>query len=131
MSEQKPRRFGFLRRNPSEDEMRVWVDPATTQNISAGGGANVLTPPGVVSGTAGAVPGSNSIDADAVLSRKPPHPSSIFYYYDLRTGHVLEGPKGSWQYRLGPYDTPYEAANALEIARERNAQWERQNKAWR
>lgn len=32
--------------------------------------------------------------------------------------------------RLGPFDTKEEAANALEIARERNEQWDRDEDEW-
>lgn len=32
--------------------------------------------------------------------------------------------------RLGPFDTEAEAANALEIARERNEQWDRDEDEW-
>ena len=99
--------------------MRVWVPPEDS-DFGQEGGVDQIEPAPVAAGAHAA----ESAPADQ-------HATSIFYYYDLRTGQVLEGPKGSWQHRLGPYHSPYEAGRALHIARERNAEWERQEKAWR
>ncbi|MBB3114987.1 hypothetical protein [Corynebacterium bovis] len=43
------------------------------------------------------------------------------WYYDTKTGEVSQGVGGGWDSRMGPYDTREEAAHALEIARERTA----------
>jgi len=106
--EQSPTRARSIWRrkpkNPSEDELRVWVDPELASGVDAGIGQEA----GVDQST-----------------------GEVLYYYDLRTKQVLEGPRGSWQYRLGPYESPYDAARALSIAKQRNIEWEKQNKAWR
>lgn len=39
------------------------------------------------------------------------------WYYDTKTGEVLQGKTDSWTNRMGPYDTQEEAAAALETAR--------------
>ncbi len=41
------------------------------------------------------------------------------YWYNERTGEVEEGPQSLAVYRIGPFDTPEEAARALEIVSER------------
>jgi len=53
------------------------------------------------------------------------------FYYLLSTGQVVEGPQGSWRDRIGPYPTREAAANALQQARQRDAAWEAQTKAYR
>ena len=55
------------------------------------------------------------------------------YYFNTSTGEVELGYVSGVSHRMGPYDTREEAARALEIARERNAQWEAQEaqeRAW-
>ncbi|MDR2703308.1 MAG: hypothetical protein LBB58_03050 [Cellulomonadaceae bacterium] len=123
MSDPKSERGWFRHKKvPPAPEFKVWVDPNSPEGVAA-------------SVAAGAGSGS-MIDAlgrphEEVYNTEPEHPDSRFFYYDLRTGQVLEGPKGSWQHRLGPYKTPYEAREALEIARERNLAWDRQTMAWK
>lgn len=46
------------------------------------------------------------------------------WYYCLHHGKVEEGPECPAKDRLGPYDSPEEAARALETAHERTAAWE-------
>lgn len=46
------------------------------------------------------------------------------YYYNVATGEVERGYESDWTHRMGPYDTAAEAADALEIAKARNAAWE-------
>jgi hypothetical protein len=53
------------------------------------------------------------------------------FYYLLKTGEVVEGPKGSWRDRIGPYPTREAAANALLQAKHRDAAWEAQTKAYK
>ncbi|WIM70172.1 hypothetical protein QP028_12765 [Corynebacterium suedekumii] len=43
------------------------------------------------------------------------------WYFDPTTGSVEQGKVGSWDERMGPYDTREEAARALEVAEARNA----------
>ncbi|WP_426706694.1 SPOR domain-containing protein [Corynebacterium auriscanis] len=43
------------------------------------------------------------------------------WYYDTKTGEVLQGKNDSWSNRMGPYDTQAEAAAALETARKNTA----------
>ena len=52
------------------------------------------------------------------------------YYYNLETGKVERGLVSDWTDRLGPYRTHDEAANALELARQRNEAWEEQDREW-
>ena len=52
------------------------------------------------------------------------------YYYNLVTGKVEHGPVSGWIERIGPYPTYDAAAHALQIARERNEEWQRQNEEW-
>jgi hypothetical protein len=49
------------------------------------------------------------------------------WYYCLTHKRVEHGPGCPDRNRMGPYDTETEAANALQHARERNEQWEREN----
>jgi len=53
------------------------------------------------------------------------------FYYILSSGTVVEGPQGSWRNRIGPYPTREAAAAALELAKNRDAAWEAQTKAFR
>lgn len=43
------------------------------------------------------------------------------WYFNPGTGDVAQGKIGSWDTRMGPYDTREEAARALEIAQARTA----------
>ncbi len=60
-------------------------------------------------------------------------PAERKYYYNVRTGKVEQGYVSGVTHRMGPYDTPEEAARALETARARNQQWEEEDareRAW-
>ncbi|MBA2948722.1 hypothetical protein [Streptomyces himalayensis] len=46
------------------------------------------------------------------------------WYYCLEHKKVEEGPECPGKDRFGPYATPAEAQRALDIAAERNLQWE-------
>lgn len=52
------------------------------------------------------------------------------WYYNLLTGKVEEGAGSPNSERLGPFETEREAALALEKARLRNEEWDKQNAAW-
>ncbi|WIM67031.1 hypothetical protein QP027_07805 [Corynebacterium breve] len=51
------------------------------------------------------------------------------YFYNPKTGEVTQGKEGSWDDRMGPYDTEQEARDALKIAEARNQQAEAQEEA--
>lgn len=53
------------------------------------------------------------------------------YWYNLKTGEVERGRISLWSQRMGPYDTPEEAAAALERAAERNQEWEDEDEEYR
>lgn len=60
-------------------------------------------------------------------------PAEHKYYYNVATGQVERGLVSGVTHRMGPYDTPEEAARALETARARNAAWEEEEareRAW-
>lgn len=42
------------------------------------------------------------------------------WYYNPSTGEVTQGKEGSWDDRMGPYDSEAEARNAIDIAQQRN-----------
>ncbi|MEV6110855.1 hypothetical protein AB0M28_40110 [Streptomyces sp. NPDC051940] len=46
------------------------------------------------------------------------------WYYCLEHKKVEEGPECPAKNRLGPYPTPEAAAHAIEIADERNEEWD-------
>ncbi|WP_335931932.1 hypothetical protein [Streptomyces sp. PTD5-9] len=46
------------------------------------------------------------------------------WYYCLRHQKVEEGPDCPAKDRFGPYASPEEARHAMDIARERNTEWE-------
>ncbi len=48
-------------------------------------------------------------------------PEDLKWYFDPTTGEVTQGKEGSWDDRMGPYDTREEAAGALDIAAARTA----------
>ncbi|WP_018024540.1 hypothetical protein [Corynebacterium ulceribovis] len=52
------------------------------------------------------------------------------WYYDLETGEVSDQLIGSWETRLGPYDSYEEAKHALDIAKQRNEAADDKEKAW-
>ncbi|MDO5724173.1 MAG: SPOR domain-containing protein [Flaviflexus sp.] len=52
------------------------------------------------------------------------------YYYNTETGEVEQGRCSLWSKVMGPYPTAEEAARALEIARQRNAEAEAQEAEW-
>lgn len=52
------------------------------------------------------------------------------WYYCLKHRKVEEGPECPAKDRLGPYESREEAADAMEIARERNVKW-RNDPRWR
>jgi hypothetical protein len=45
------------------------------------------------------------------------------YWYNLTTGQVEKGFESPAIDRAGPFDTPEEAANALEVLRQRSRAW--------
>jgi hypothetical protein len=45
------------------------------------------------------------------------------YWYNTRTGEVEIGRQSPWNRRMGPYRTREEAEQAIEIARQRAAEW--------
>ncbi len=51
------------------------------------------------------------------------------FYYDVKTGEVLEGKTIGWANRMGPYPTRDAAAHALELARARTRAWDREDAA--
>ena len=55
----------------------------------------------------------------------------VEYYFNTRTQMVEKGRQSSWEHLMGPYDTPEEAAKALEIARKRSQAWEDDDREWR
>lgn len=46
------------------------------------------------------------------------------WYYCLEHRKVEEGPECPGKDRMGPYASPTEAERAMELARDRNAEWE-------
>ena len=53
------------------------------------------------------------------------------YYFNTKTQMVEKGRQSSWEHLMGPYDTPEDAANALEIARKRSKAWDDDDRDWR
>ena len=53
------------------------------------------------------------------------------YWYNVAKGIVqTDEDRGPGEDVLGPYDTPGEAARALDIARERTEKWDAEDRAW-
>ena len=52
------------------------------------------------------------------------------YYFNTKTQMVEKGRQSSWEHLMGPYDTPEDAANAMEIAKQRSKAWDADDKAW-
>ncbi len=48
----------------------------------------------------------------------------VEYWYNTRTRMVEKGRQSSWDHLMGPYGSPEEAREALEIARARNELWD-------
>ena len=57
-------------------------------------------------------------------------PEDEKWYFDPKTGSVTQGKEGSWDDRMGPYDTREEAAHALDIAAARNAAADEEDDDW-
>ena len=53
------------------------------------------------------------------------------WYYDLATGQVSNELIGSWETRLGPYESYEAAKHALDIARERNEAEDDKDRNWK
>ncbi|WP_246389016.1 hypothetical protein [Corynebacterium incognita] len=51
------------------------------------------------------------------------------WYYNPSTGEVTQGKEGSWDDRMGPYDSEAEARNAIDIAQQRNKAAEAEEEA--
>lgn len=49
------------------------------------------------------------------------------YYFNTKTGEVSKGGLFSWWNKMGPYDTPEAAAQALKTAREKSQEWDEQS----
>ncbi|AAZ55007.1 hypothetical protein JCM3263A_09410 [Thermobifida fusca] len=52
------------------------------------------------------------------------------WWYSLKTGKVERGPGSPTKDRLGPYPDRASAEAALERARQRNEQWEEEDREW-
>ncbi|CAL9547584.1 MULTISPECIES: hypothetical protein [Streptomyces] len=66
----------------------------------------------------------------ALFRRRTPTGKAGEWYYCLKHQKVEEGPECPAKDRLGPYDTPGEAARAIETARTRDEEW-RKDPRWR
>jgi hypothetical protein len=53
------------------------------------------------------------------------------FYYNIKTRQVERWGKSKAKELLGPFDTAEEAANALEIIREREQRKEAEDREWR
>ena len=82
---------------------------------------------GEASGSSDAV--GRDVPGDALTDLDAPSGDDA-YYYNTRTGEVTRGRVHSWSYRMGPYRTREEAANALEIAQARAAAWDEEDRRW-
>ncbi|MDO5662408.1 MAG: SPOR domain-containing protein [Brachybacterium sp.] len=52
------------------------------------------------------------------------------YYFNIVTHQVEEGRQSHGSDLMGPYASREEAARALENARERNVQWDDEDREW-
>jgi hypothetical protein len=59
------------------------------------------------------------------------HGNKVEYFFNTQTGQVEHGRQSSWEHLMGPFDTPAEAARALDTATERSDAWDEADKAWR
>jgi len=57
-------------------------------------------------------------------------PDSAEYYFNLRTKMVEKGRVSAWEDLMGPYTSREEADRAIEVALQRNADWEDDDEAW-
>ncbi len=57
--------------------------------------------------------------------------STIEYYFNTATRMVEKGRQSSWEHLMGPYATHEEAQRAFEIARDKSADWDEDDAAWR
>ena len=46
------------------------------------------------------------------------------WYYNTKTGEVIQGKQEGYIDRMGPYSSREAAAHALETAKERNKKWD-------
>lgn len=46
------------------------------------------------------------------------------WYYNTKTGEVIQGKQEGYIDRMGPYPSREAAAHALDTAKERNKQWD-------
>ena len=56
---------------------------------------------------------------------------SVGYYYNITTGQVEREGQSKAKDLLGPFKTAGEAANALELIREREARKDAEDREWR
>lgn len=59
-----------------------------------------------------------------------PQPETVEFYFNTRTKMVEKGRQSSWEHLMGPYDSREEAERALDIAQQRNDEWEDDDDAW-
>ena len=52
------------------------------------------------------------------------------FWFNTTTGEVEEGRVSDWAVVLGPYPTRAAAARALDTARTRSAEWDREDERW-
>lgn len=53
------------------------------------------------------------------------------YYYNLDTKQVEEGAQSPSSELMGPYATREEAQHALDIAAQRNRDWDEEDREWK
>ena len=53
----------------------------------------------------------------------------VQFWYNLKTQQVEQGKLSAAVYRVGPFETAAEAANALEIIKARSAKWSEQEES--
>ncbi|MCI9888751.1 hypothetical protein JT358_09800 [Micrococcales bacterium 31B] len=52
------------------------------------------------------------------------------YYYNVETHEVEHGKQSDWNHRMGPFATAAEAQAAIEKAKSRNEQWDKEDEEW-
>ncbi|MDO4913365.1 MAG: hypothetical protein Q3961_02295 [Bifidobacteriaceae bacterium] len=52
------------------------------------------------------------------------------WYYNIKTQQPEFGMVSPAEVRMGPYATKEDAIRAMEIVRERNLAWEKQDRSW-
>ena len=55
---------------------------------------------------------------------------SAEYWFNTQTHEVEVGRGSSWSHLMGPYKTREEALHALEHARQRSDDWDKDNERW-